>query len=124
VGITFYAAVAALAPFVHHEWQFWMLGLMIGLVQGGTQAMSRSLFSSMVPEGMSAEFFGFFSIFNKVGNGAGPLVFGLVREFTASSRQAIPALVAFFVLGFLFLTLVNISRGREQARAFVIQNSQ
>lgn len=99
--------------------QFWVLGFLIALVQGGTQAMSRSLFGSMVPAGMSAEFFGFFSIFNKVGPFLGPLAFAVVADLTGSPRMAILFLITFFILGFVVLLAVKKERGQQQARAFV-----
>ena len=98
--------------------EFWILGVLISLVQGGTQAMSRSLYGSMIPESMAAEFFGFFSVFNKVGPFFGPLFFGVINDVTGSSRLAILFLVIFFILGFLALLTVNTKKGREEAKAF------
>jgi UMF1 family MFS transporter len=88
------------------------------LVQGGTQAMSRSLYGSMIPENMSAEFFGFFSIFNKVGPFFGPSLFGVVKDITGNSRLAILFLITFFILGFLVLLTVNSEKGRNEAKVF------
>ncbi|MCG3179762.1 MAG: hypothetical protein BIFFINMI_02105 [Phycisphaerae bacterium] len=97
---------------------FWLLAVLVALVQGGTQAMSRSLFGTMVPAERSAEFYGFFSIFNKVGSFAGPLVFAVARDVTHSMRIGILFLIVFFLLGFAMLLTVRVKRGQEQARAF------
>jgi UMF1 family MFS transporter len=93
-----------------------VLGGMIALVQGGTQALSRSLFGSMIPPGRSAEFFGFFSVFGKVGSFAGPLSFGWVRDWTGSSRAAILFLAVFFLVGAISLLTVNVQEGRTAAK--------
>ena len=98
--------------------EFWILGVLVALVQGGTQAMSRSLYGSMIPDGMNAEFFGFFSIFNKVGPFFGPSLFGVVRDLSGSSRLAILSLVTFFILGFLVLLTVDSLKGRKEAEDF------
>jgi UMF1 family MFS transporter len=71
----------------------------------------------MIPEGHAAEFFGFFSIFNKVGSFAGPICFGLVRDVTDSSRLAVLFLASFFIVGALTLLTVNVAEGRAQAVA-------
>ena len=66
---------------------------------GGTQALSRSLYASMIPEEASAEFFGFYSVFSKFASIWGPLLFALVNDITGSSRNAILSLIVFFALG-------------------------
>ncbi len=112
VGLAVYVGVVVFAFFMTGATEFWILGILIALVQGGTQALSRSLYASMIPEGHSAEFFGFFSIFNKVGSFAGPICFGVVRDITDSSRLAILFLVTFFVLGAAMLLSVNVEEGK------------
>ena len=116
LGLAVYVGVVIFAYFMTTATEFWMLGVLVGLVQGGTQALSRSLYGSMIPPGHSAEFFGFFSIFNKVGSVAGPLVFALVKDVTGSSRLAILFLVSFFVLGAAVLATVRVQEGRAIAR--------
>jgi len=112
LGLAVYIGVVVFAFFMTSAVEFWILGVAIALVQGGTQALSRSLYGSMIPEGHSAEFFGFFSIFNKVGSFSGPVCFGIVRDTTDSSRLAILFLASFFVLGLLILLTVNVAEGR------------
>ena len=81
--------------------------------------MSRSLYGSMIPEGMNAEFFGFFSIFNKVGPFIGPLLFGVLNDLTGNPRHAILFLIAFFILGGTTLFFVQPEKGREEAAKFL-----
>ena len=107
VGLAVYIGVVVFAFFMQTTTEFWVLAVLVALVQGGTQALSRSLYGSMIPQGHSAEFFGFFSIFNKVGSFAGPLCFGFVRDATDSSRLAILFLLTFFVAGAAVLSTVN-----------------
>jgi UMF1 family MFS transporter len=89
------------------------LAASVGLVLGGTQALSRSLYASMIPEEASAEFFGFYSVFSKFASIWGPLLFALVNDITGSSRNAILSLIVFFALGFLLLSRVDIEEARR-----------
>lgn len=114
-GLGIYVAVAVLAYFTRTEAHFWTLAVLVGLVQGGTQALSRSLFASLVPRRMSGEFFGFFSVSEKVAGILGPLVFGLVSAATGSSRGAVLSVIAFFVAGAVLLSLVDVTQGRREA---------
>jgi UMF1 family MFS transporter len=86
-------------------------------VQGGTQALSRSLFASMIPHHKSGEFFGFFSVFEKFAGIFGPLIFAGTIAATGSSRNAILSVIAFFAGGAAILTFVDLDEGRRQARA-------
>ncbi len=89
------------------------VGMVIGLILGGTQALSRSLYGSMIPQAASAEFFGFFSVFTKFSAIWGPIIFATFRELTGSSRPALLSLVFFFVVGFVLLSLVNVEKARD-----------
>lgn len=115
LGLGVYVVVAVLAYYTTSEAHFWVLAALVGLVQGGTQALSRSLFASLVPRRMSGEFFGFFSVFDKVAGILGPLVFGLVSTATGSSRGAVLSVIAFFVIGAALLARVDVERGRREA---------
>ena len=86
---------------------FWILGMAVGLVLGGSQAISRSLYGSMIPVNESAEFFGFYSVFEKFSAIWGPLVFGIIRQITGTSRLAILSLVGFFIIGIVLLCFVK-----------------
>ncbi|MER6480911.1 MFS transporter [Streptomyces filamentosus] len=92
---------------------FYFLAAAIGLVMGGTQALSRSLFSHTVPEGKEAEYFSAYELSDRGLSWLGPLVFGLVNQLTGSYRAAIISLVIFFVAGFVLLARVPV---REAAR--------
>ncbi len=91
---------------------FLALAAVIGFVLGGVQALSRSLYGTMIPEEASAEFFGFYSVFSKL-SGIGPLVFGLVSATTGSGRAAILSIALFFIVGLIMLARVDV----EEARA-------
>jgi UMF1 family MFS transporter len=96
-------------------YEFWILGGVIAIILGGSQALSRSLFSSMVPKHQSAEFFGFFAISSRFAAIFGPLLFALVADISGSSRNSILALGIFFIVGGILLLLVNVQRGRNLA---------
>jgi UMF1 family MFS transporter len=91
-------------------WQFFALATLIAIVLGGSQALSRSMFSRMIPAGAEAEYFGFYEISDAGTSWLGPLVFGLAYQNTGSYRSALVSLVAFFVIGFVLLALVPVRR--------------
>ena len=99
----------------HQAIPFIVLGAGIGLVLGGSQALSRSLFSQLIPPGKEGEYFGLYEISDKGTSWLGPLVFGLSYQATGNYRVAIISLVAFFVIGFVALLCVPIRRAVEQA---------
>jgi len=86
---------------------FWILGIAVGLVLGGSQALSRSMYGSMVPINESAEFFGFYSVFAKFSAIWGPFLFGIIRQITGTSRLAILSLLGFFIIGIILLCFVR-----------------
>jgi UMF1 family MFS transporter len=88
----------------------------VATVQGGSQALSRSLFASMIPKERSSEFFGFFSIFEKFGSIAGPAAFEMASHATGSSRSAILSVIVFFVVGAIVLTFVNVREGQRAVK--------
>lgn len=92
---------------------FWILAAVVGFILGGSQALSRSLFSRMIPREKSAEFFGFFAIGGKFSAILGPAVFGVLRDVFGTPRPAILALLVFFIIGAVILAVI---RG-EQIRA-------
>ncbi|HEV8567557.1 MAG TPA: MFS transporter [Actinoplanes sp.] len=89
---------------------FMLLGVAIGLVLGGSQALSRSLFSQLIPTGREGEYYGFYEISDKGTSWLGPLAFGLVFQLTNSYRIGIVSLIVFFVVGGILLALVPIRR--------------
>jgi UMF1 family MFS transporter len=83
------------------------LGFGVATVQGGSQALSQSLFGRMMPKSKSAEFFAFFSVSEKLTGTLGPLVFGVVSSLMGESRLSIVSLIVFFIAGGYMLTTVN-----------------
>lgn len=94
---------------------FFVLAAGIGLVLGGSQALSRSLFSHLVPAGKEAEYFSAYEISDRGMAWLGPLIFGLTYQLTGSYRDAIVSLVAFFVVGFVLLARVPVGRAIRDA---------
>jgi UMF1 family MFS transporter len=95
--------------------QFYALAAAIGFVLGGSQALSRSLFSVMIPRGKEAEYFGLYEISERGTSWLGALIFGLVYQVTGSYRDAIASLVAFFLVGALLLARVDVRRAATEA---------
>jgi UMF1 family MFS transporter len=116
LGLVAYTGICIYAHGITTAKEFYGLAILVGMVQGGTQALSRSLFAGMVPKHKSGEFFGFYSVFEKFGGILGPLVFGIVINQTGSSRDAILWVIAFFVVGGALLSLVNVAAGEQAAR--------
>ncbi|MBC9823460.1 MFS transporter [Terrabacter sp. MAHUQ-38] len=94
---------------------FMALGLLIGIVLGGTQALSRSLYSQLIPKGREAEYFSLYQAMERGTSWFGTLIFGLVYQFTLSYRWAIIALIVFFAVGGVLLSRVRMREGIEQA---------
>ena len=91
-------------------WEFWLLGFVIAIILGGSQAVSRSLFSSLIPHGKHAEFFGFYAISAKFASVLGPFIFALITDITGSTRLSILALAGFFIIGIIMLGTVDTSQ--------------
>jgi len=119
VGLAVYAVITLLAYFMHNAWQFFALGVMVGMVQGGTQALSRSLFASMIPRYKSSEFFAFFGVFERYAGILGPAIFAWMAAHSGTSRNAILSVLGFFVVGAVLLTFVNVDEGRRAAKSAV-----
>jgi UMF1 family MFS transporter len=117
IGLLAYTAISVLGYFMTSALHFYILAGLVGMVQGGTQALSRSLFASMIPQHKSGEFFGFFSIFEKFAGIFGPLIFALTIAASGSSRNAILSVIGFFAVGAAILWRVDLTEGRRAARA-------
>jgi UMF1 family MFS transporter len=117
LGLLAYTAISVLGYFMKTAAHFFVLAGLVGMVQGGTQALSRSLFASMVPQHQSGEFFGFFSVFEKFAGIFGPLIFAGTIAATGSSRNAILSVIGFFVVGAILLARVDLEEGRRAAEA-------
>jgi UMF1 family MFS transporter len=103
LGVAYVLPVGEALPFMG-------LGLLLGFVLGGSQALSRSLFSQLIPHGKEAEYFGLYEISDKGTSWMGPLLFGLVYDITGTYQWAIVSLLVFFVVGFIMLALVPMRR--------------
>jgi len=111
LSIAIYTLIAIGGYFLYKEIHFWLLGFAVAMVQGGSQALSRSLCGRMMPKSKSAEFYSFFSVSEKIAGTVGPLLFGLVSRFMGGSRLSIVSLIIFFALGGYLLTKVNEKQG-------------
>jgi UMF1 family MFS transporter len=116
VTLVVYSAVSIYGFALRTTPQFFVLGFMVATVQGGVQALSRSLFASLIPRHKAGEMFGFFGVFDRFGGSMGTLVFGIMLATTGSSRPAILTLIVFFAIGAYLLTRVDVERGRRVAR--------
>lgn len=116
IGLMVYAVITVLGYFMRTATHFFLLAILVGMVQGGTQALSRSLFASMIPKHKSSEFFAFFGVFERYAGILGPAVFAWVVSHSGTSRNAILSVLAFFIIGGALLTLVDVDEGRRAAR--------
>lgn len=108
-----WSLIVIYAFFLHSMVEFFVLGMATGFVLGGSQALSRSLYGSMIPQQASAEFFGFYSVFSKFSSIWGPLTFGVIRHVTGSSRYAILSLILFFLVGLALLAGVDQKKAQQ-----------
>ncbi len=98
------------------ELEFWVLGFVIALVLGGSQALSRSLFSQMIPKEQEAEFFSFYEVSERGTSWLGTFTFGLVNQITGSLRVGILSVIFFFICGLILLPLVQVDKAIEEGR--------
>ncbi len=126
ITLSVYTLISIGGYFMESAVHFWILGFAVALVQGGSQALSRSLYARMVPKAKSAEFFSFFSVSGKFAGIFGPLIFGLVSQIMGNSRLAIVSLVIFFISGGFLLTRVDEEKGirvAKEADALAVQEA-
>jgi MFS transporter, UMF1 family len=122
LGLAIYAAISIFGFFIgtlpeqDRAMAFIVLALLVGTVQGGTQALSRSLFATMIPRHKSGEFFGFYSVFSKFAGIFGPLLFAFMIGRTGSGRYGILSVIAFFIVGGTLLLFVDTEAGVRAAR--------
>lgn len=118
VGIVAYVGITIVALFISAErpWLFFVLAGTIGLFQGGVQALSRSLFATLIPAHKATELYGFYNMLGKSAAVLGPLLVGFVSELTGEPRYSLLALLVFLVPGGLLLARVDLAEGRRLAR--------
>jgi UMF1 family MFS transporter len=117
IGLVVYAGISVLGYYMRTAGHFILLAVLVATVQGGTQALSRSLFASLIPAHKSGEFFGFYSVFEKFASIFGPLLFWITIATTGNSRNAILSVIVFFAAGALILSRVKVAEGQQAARA-------
>ncbi len=113
-----YVLISIGGYFMSKPWHFWALGLAVAMVQGGSQALSRSLFGRLIPQSLTAEFYSFFSVSAKFAGIAGPFIFGYMTQVFQNSRLSILAVVFFFISGILLLIPVNVEKGMTEAQSY------
>ena len=116
ISLIIYTAIAIGGFFMSQEWHFYVLGFGVAMVQGGSQALSRSLIGKLMPKSKSAEFYGFFSVSEKFNTVIGPAIMALVTSLTGTGRLGILSLVVFFGVGILMLQKLDIERGIARAQ--------
>jgi MFS-type transporter involved in bile tolerance (Atg22 family) len=117
LALSMYAIISIWGYFLSSVIEFWFLAWMVAVVQGGSQALSRSLYASMSPATKSGEFFGLFGIMEKFSAILGPLLFSAAVAAFGSSRPAILSIIAFFIVGGFLLITVDADEGRRIAKA-------
>lgn len=124
IAILAYSFITLLAFFMKVSWHFYALAFMVGLFQGGIQALSRSYYTRLIPENKAAEFFGFFNMLGKFAAVLGPFMMGTVTLFTNSNRIGILSIMVLFIAGALLLTRVDEAEGRRMAREYLSQHTK
>ena len=119
IAILGYSIITFLGYFMAEEWHFYILAVLIGLFQGGIQALSRSLYTRIIPKKKSAEFFGFYNMLGKFAAVIGPALMGIITLWTGNARYGILSILSLFILGAYFLMKVNIEEGKQMADEFL-----
>ncbi|NOT35695.1 MAG: MFS transporter [Candidatus Eisenbacteria bacterium] len=117
IGLAGYVLITICGFIMTRPIHFWMIAVLVALFQGGTQALSRSMFVTLIPRRQTAELFGFYSVSEKLAGVVGPLLFGTVASLSGGGRYAVLTLMPMFIAGAFLLMSVNLERGAAQARA-------
>jgi len=118
-GIVGYGVITFLGYFMTETWHFFALAGMIGLFQGGIQALSRSLYTRIIPKEKSAEFFGFYNMLGKFAAVIGPFMMGYITAVTGNVRYGILSILILFIIGGFLLLKVNIEEGEKMAKDYL-----
>ncbi|MCP4751246.1 MAG: MFS transporter [Proteobacteria bacterium] len=119
IAILAYGCITFLGYFMREEWHFYALAVMIGLFQGGIQALSRSLYTRLIPAEKSAQFFGFYNMLGKFAAVFGPAMMGTTTLLTGNIRYGILSILILFVLGGILLLKVDIAEGEKMAQEYL-----
>jgi UMF1 family MFS transporter len=118
-GIAGYIVITFFGFFMFKEWHFYFLAGLVGLFQGGIQALSRSLYTCIIPHNKSAEFFGFYNMLGKFAAVIGPFMMGAVTIISGSARIGILSILVLFISGGILLWRVDIKQGEKIARDYL-----
>lgn len=119
VAIVAYSFITILGVLMQQVWQFYALAMLVGLFQGGIQALSRSFYTRLIPERKAAEFFGFFNMLGKFAAVIGPALMGTITLVTNSNRIGILSILVLFIAGGLLLRKVDEEEGRRNAEEYL-----
>ncbi len=119
IAIGAYMLITILGFFMQEVWHFYALAMMVGLFQGGIQALSRSYYTRLIPVNKSAEFFGFFNMLGKFAAVIGPFLMGSITVLTGSNRWGIISIIFLFLVGGLLLRRVDEEEGRRLAHEYL-----
>ena len=118
-AIIAYGFITILGVLMRRVWHFYALAILVGLFQGGIQALSRSFYTRLIPEKKAAEFFGFFNMLGKFAAVIGPALMGTITILTGSNRIGILSILILFIAGGLLLRKVDEEEGKKNAREFL-----
>ena len=113
IGLSVYIGITIWAYFISETWEFYGIAIAIGVVQGGVQALSRSLYARLIPPDSAAEFFGFYNFLGKFAAVIGPVMMGWVAVATGSTRISILSILVLFVAGGLVLVKVEVTNSNQ-----------
>ncbi|MBS1250646.1 MAG: hypothetical protein MAG431_02240 [Chloroflexi bacterium] len=119
IAILGYGTITFLGYLMTKEWHFYTLAAMIGLFQGGIQALSRSLYTRLIPKQKSAEFFGFYNMLGKFAAVIGPSLMGSIAYITGNIRYGVLAVLILFIPGAYILNKVDLEEGQKMAREYL-----
>lgn len=119
VAILAYMIITIFGVFMTEQWHFYTLAIMIACFQGGIQALSRSMYSRIIPKEKSAEFFGFYNMLGKFAAIIGPPLMGYIGLMTGNPRMGILSLVILFLFGAFILTKVDLDEGERMAKEYL-----
>ena len=119
VSIMGYALITIFGVFMAEQWHFYILAILIACFQGGIQALSRSMYSRLIPKKKAAEFFGFYNMLGKFAAIIGPPLMGYVGLVTGNPRLGILSLIILFLSGGFFLSKVDLDEGERMAKDFL-----
>lgn len=119
VAIGAYSLITVFGYFMSELWHFMALAVLIGCFQGGIQALSRSLFSRIIPVEKSGQFYGFFNMLGKFAAVIGPLLMALAVQVTGSDRLSILSIIILFIIGGIIFSRVDVEEGERMAREYL-----